>query len=158
MISLIQNYRYAVLSLCGIAIFIGVYRLLVPNSFRTQLMVVSEFFVIAVMIFPLFNGVGFEKPNFMEPKFDFLNDNAYSILEVQQIEKNLKPIISEKLQAVGIKPIGIGIDIIVTESEITVKKAKVTIESEQAIPNGEVRENLEEYFGFPVEFKIKDSD
>ncbi|MEG1971695.1 MAG: hypothetical protein RR315_00950, partial [Oscillospiraceae bacterium] len=96
MISLMQNYRYAVLGLCGIAIFIGVYRLLSPNAFKTQLMVVSEFFVIAFMIFPLFNGVGFESLQFEGSDFDFRNDETYSLFQAQEIERDLKPIILEK--------------------------------------------------------------
>ncbi|MEG2406975.1 MAG: hypothetical protein RSB05_07880 [Clostridiales bacterium] len=158
MISLMQNYRYAVLGLCGIAIFIGVYRLLSPNAFKTQLMVVSEFFVIAFMIFPLFNGVGFESLQFEGSDFDFRNDETYSLFQAQEIERDLKPIILEKLQAEGINPIGIGIDITVEENEIIIKKADVIIEEEQKIPSVSIKEKIIQYLGFPVEFKVKDGD
>lgn len=132
-------------------------RLLSPASSKSSpVMIAVNLFIVLNLIHPITGLSGYANSFVVEQEISSLRFDA-DVLYESSVKSSIEKLIQDKLQALGIKPSSILIDITVIEEQLKVDKISVTLAAEDADKKALIREQLVKYLGLPVEVSTEQS-
>ncbi|GEM_PF-4462217 len=126
-------------------------RLISPSSSKSSpVMIAVNLFIVLNLIHPITGLSGYADSFVVTQEISAQSFDADDFYE-ESVKNSIQKLIQDKLQALGIKPSSILIDITVIDEQLKVDKISITLAAEDASKKTLIREQLVKYLGLPVE-------
>ncbi len=144
----IKMWAFGIIAVSFISCII---RLVSPSSSKSSpVMIAVNLFIVLNLIHPLASFAGYTNSFVVTQEISAQSFDVDAMYE-ESVKSSIEKLIHDKLQALGIKPNSILIDITVVDEQLNVDKISITLADEDASKKTLIRDQLVKYLGLPVE-------